>query len=69
VLNGEALALFVHAWMLQNPALPPEARRAALADANARWQGYVEALADRMEAGPRLIDEIGQDMGQEQAGP
>lgn len=63
VLNGEALALFVHAWMLQNPALPPEARRAALADANARWQGYVEALADRMEAGPRLIDEIGQDFG------
>ncbi|WP_420143977.1 CopG family transcriptional regulator [Sphingobium sp.] len=65
VLNGEALALFVHAWMLQNPALPPEARRASLADANARWQGYVEALADRMEAGPRLIDEIGQDFGQD----
>ncbi|KQN07128.1 hypothetical protein ASE85_18855 [Sphingobium sp. Leaf26] len=62
-LNGEALALFVHAWMLQNPALPQEARRAALADANIRWTGYVEALANRMEAGPRLIDEIGQDFG------
>ncbi len=61
-LNGEALALFVHAWMLQNPALPKEARRAALAEANARWKGFVEALSDRMETGPRLIEEIGQDV-------
>lgn len=68
-LNGEAIALFVHAWMLQNPALPKEARRAALAEANMRWSGFVEALAHRMEAGPRLIDEIGQDIERIDAEP
>jgi len=64
-LTSEAIALFVHAWMIQNPALPETARRAVLADANARWDGFVEALAHRMESGPRLIDEIGQDFGPE----
>lgn len=60
-LTNETLALFVHAWMIQNPALPEAARRAALANANERWEGFVDALAHRMESGPRLIDEIGQD--------
>lgn len=64
-LANETVALFVHAWMVQNPALPHDARRAALAQANARWEGFVEALAHRMEAGPRLIDEIGRDFAAE----
>lgn len=60
-LTNETLALFVHFWMVQNPALPATAQRAAMAAANKRWGGFVEALAHRMEVGPKLLDEIGQD--------
>lgn len=55
-LNSEALALFVRFWLTANPALPDAARAAAQAQGKARFEGFVEALARKMEFGPKLAD-------------
>ena len=58
-LNSEALALFVRFWLTANPALPDAARAAAQAQGKERFEGFVEALARKMEFGPKLSDSIG----------
>lgn len=57
-LNAEALALFVRFWLTANPALPDAARAAAQAQGKERFEGFVEALARKMEFGPKLSDSI-----------
>lgn len=57
-LNAEALALFVRFWLTANPALPDAARAAAQAEGKERFEGFVEALARKMEFGPKLSDSI-----------
>lgn len=57
-LNSEALALFVRFWLTANPALPDTAQPAAKAQGKQRFEGFVEALARKMEYGPRLADVI-----------
>jgi hypothetical protein len=58
-LNSEALALFVRFWLTANPALPDAARAAAQAQGKERFEGFVEALARKMEFGPKLADVTG----------
>ncbi len=58
-LNSEALALFVRFWLTANPALPDAARAAAQAQGKKRFEGFVEALARKMEFGPKLTDTLG----------
>lgn len=58
-LNSEALALFVRFWLTANPALPDAARLAAQAQGKERFEGFVEALARKMEFGPKLTDSVG----------
>lgn len=58
-LNSEALALFVRFWLTANPALPDAARAAAQAQGKERFEGFVEALARKMEFGPKLTDALG----------
>ena len=58
-LNSEALALFVRFWLTANPALPDAARAAAQAQGKERFEGFVEALARKMEFGPKLTDNVG----------
>lgn len=55
-LNSEALALFVRFWLTANPALPDASRAAAQAQGRERFEGFVEALARKMEFGPKLAD-------------
>lgn len=55
-LNSEALALFVRFWLTANPALPDAARAAAQAQGKERFEGFIEALARKMEFGPKLVD-------------
>lgn len=55
-LNSEALALFVRFWLTANPALPDAGRVSAQAQGKERFEGFVEALARRMEHGPRLTE-------------
>ncbi len=57
-LNSEALALFVRFWLTANPAIPDAARAAAQAQGKERFEGFVEALARKMEFGPKLSDSI-----------
>ncbi len=58
-LNSEALALFVRFWLTANPALPDAARSAAQAQGKERFEGFIEALARKMEFGPKLTETVG----------
>lgn len=55
-LNSEALALFVRFWLTANPALPDAARAAAQAQGRERFEGFIQALARKMEFGPKLSE-------------
>jgi len=57
-LSNEAFAIFVRFWLTSNAPLPDEAMRAAQATGKQRYQAFVESLAKRMDAGPKLRDEI-----------
>jgi hypothetical protein len=57
-LTSEALALFVQFWLTANPPLPEAAMAAAKAQGNVRYEGFVEALARKLEFGPKLCDDI-----------
>lgn len=50
----EALALFVRFWLTANPPLPESALAAAQAQGKERYEGFVEALARRLEGTERL---------------
>lgn len=53
-LANETLALFIRSWLTNNTPLPDAALAAAQAMGKERWERFVEALARRMEYGPRL---------------
>ena len=57
-LNSEALALFVRFWLTANPALPDSARAAAQAQGKERFEGFIGALARKMEFGPKLTESM-----------
>jgi predicted transcriptional regulator len=57
-LNSETLALFVRFWLTANPPLPDAALAAAQAQAADRYEGFVEALARKMEFGPMLAESM-----------
>lgn len=60
-LSNEAFALFVRFWLLHNAPLPEEAFRAAQPVGRKRWQDFVDSLSRRMDAGPKLRDELSRD--------
>src|SRR3546814_8300402 len=53
-LSNETGALFIRSWLTNNPSLPDEARQAAQATGNKRWEDFDDTLARRMEHGPQL---------------
>ncbi|WP_454885901.1 CopG family transcriptional regulator [Sphingomonas oryzagri] len=61
-LSNETIALFIRFWLTANPPMPEDARAAAQAMGKERWERFVESLARRMEAGPRLLDEVSRDI-------
>ncbi|WP_309085905.1 CopG family transcriptional regulator [Chelativorans sp.] len=54
----ETLALFVRFWLTSTPALPESAQAEARAKGTQRYEGFVEALGRRLAKGPRLRQEI-----------
>lgn len=48
-VGNESLAVFVLTWLTSNPALPPDERPAAQAQAQKRFAAFVEAVGRRME--------------------
>jgi hypothetical protein len=53
-ITTEALALFVRFWLTANPSLPDSALAAAQAQGKERYDGFVQALARRLEGPDRL---------------
>lgn len=59
----ETLAVFVRFWLTTNPPLPEPAQAAARAKAGERYDAFVTALGRRLAKGPKLRQEISEDVG------
>ncbi|ESZ61619.1 ribbon-helix-helix domain-containing protein [Mesorhizobium sp. L103C131B0] len=59
----ETLAVFVRFWLATTPALPEPAAQAAHAKAGGRYDAFVTALGRRLARGPKLRQEISEDIG------
>ncbi|AZO71351.1 MAG: CopG family transcriptional regulator [Mesorhizobium sp.] len=58
----ETLAVFVRFWLATTPALPEPAAQAARAKAAERYEAFVAALGRRLAKGPKLRQEISEDV-------
>ena len=58
----ETLALFVRFWLTITPPLPPDAQAAAQVKGRQRYEGFVEALGQRLQKGQSLLHEIPEDV-------
>ncbi|KTT96641.1 hypothetical protein [Sphingomonas sanguinis] len=58
----ETLAVFIKFWLATTPALPEPAAHAARAKAGERYDAFVTALGRRLAKGPKLRQEISEDV-------
>ncbi|RWB72380.1 MAG: CopG family transcriptional regulator [Mesorhizobium sp.] len=58
----ETLAVFVRFWLATTPALPEPAAQAARAKAAERYDSFLSALGRRLAKGPKLRQEISEDV-------
>lgn len=58
----EMLAIFVRFWLASTPQLPDAAQAAVRAKAGERYDQFMEALGRRLAKGPKLRDEISEDI-------
>lgn len=58
----ESLAVFIRFWLATTPALPEPAAQAARAQASERYEAFVAALGRRLARGPKLRQEISEDI-------
>ena len=58
----ESLAVFIKYWVATTPALPEPAAQAARAKAGERYDQFVTALGRRLAKGPKLRQEISEDV-------
>lgn len=61
-ISVETLALFVRFWLATTPPLPEPAAKAARAQAGTRYDNFVAALGRRLNQGPKLRQEIPEDI-------
>lgn len=61
-ISVETLAVFVRFWLTINPPLPEPAQAAARAQAGQRYDAFVAALGRRLAKGPKLRQEISEDV-------
>lgn len=64
-ISVEMLAVFVRFWLATTPALPEPVAQAARAKAGERYDAFVTALGRRLAKGPKLRQEISEDIGME----
>ena len=62
-ISVETLALFIRFWLTTTPALPEPAQAAARAKGAERYDAFVAALGRRLVRGPKLRQEIPEDVG------
>lgn len=58
----ESLAVFIRFWINTTPALPEPAAQAARAKANERYEAFITALGLRLAQGPKLRQEVSEDV-------
>ncbi|UPJ79796.1 CopG family transcriptional regulator [Bradyrhizobium sp. 183] len=61
-ISVETIALFIRFWLTTTPPLPEPAAKAARAQAGARYDNFVAALGRRLSHGPKLKQEIPDDV-------
>lgn len=61
-ISVETLAVFVRFWLTANPPLAEPAQAAARAQAGQRYDAFVAALGRRLAKGPKLRQEISEDV-------
>lgn len=61
-ISVEAMAVFIRFWLSSTPALPEPAAQAARAKAAERYDAFVTALGRRLAQGPKLRQEISEDI-------
>ncbi len=61
-ISIETLALFVRFWLTVMPPLPTDAQAAAQLKGRQRYEGFVEALGQRLQKGQSLLHEIPEDI-------
>ena len=61
-ISVETLAVFVRFWLATTPALPEPAAQAARAKTAERYNAFVSALGRRLAKGPKLRQEIAEDV-------
>ncbi|MDN2565892.1 CopG family transcriptional regulator [Tistrella sp. BH-R2-4] len=61
-ISVETLAIFVRFWLATTPALPEPAALAARAKASDRYEAFITALGRRLAKGPKLRQEIPEDI-------
>jgi hypothetical protein len=61
-ISIEMLAVFVRFWLTTNPPLPEPSQAAARAQAGERYDAFVAALGRRLAKGPKLLNEISEDV-------
>ena len=61
-ISVEMLAVFVRHWLTTNPPLPESAQAAARAKAGERYDAFVAALGRRLAKGPKVGEEISEDV-------
>jgi hypothetical protein len=58
----EMLTVFVRFLLSITPSLPPDAQASAQAKRQQRYEGFIEALGQRLQKGQSLLSEIPEDV-------
>ena len=66
-IGVETLALFIRFWLNTTPPLPEPAAKAARAQAGARYDNFIATLGRRLNEGPKLRQEIPDDVAEHSA--
>lgn len=61
-ISVEMLAIFIRFWLASTPQLPDAAQAASRAKAGERYDSFLEALGRRLAKGPKVLQEIGEDV-------
>jgi hypothetical protein len=63
----ESLVVFIRFWLATTPALPEPAAQGARAKAGERYEAFITALGRRLAQGPKLRQEISEDVPESEA--
>jgi predicted transcriptional regulator len=68
-ISVEMLAIFIRFWLASTPQLPDAAQAASQAKAGERYDSFLEALGRRLAKGPKVLQEIGEDVASRPTSP